>query len=198
MSNFPPLKHYNKMTIATDGGAAVARANIAHYTLTSPDASSATYVHAAITLPNTGTTIVTTGLTNPDVPRIPSATGNASGIAGNVVLAGTDINDEALSETIALNGSSTVLGTKAFKSITSVTVPAKTNGSGDTVTIGVGNKLGLPHKLSLGVVIATFLNNVRESALPTLTVSSTVLALNTFLLGTSLNNTKVDLYYLVN
>jgi len=68
---------------------------------------------------------ITTGITNPAVPRALSIAGNVSGITGNVVAAGKNCAGEAIAETIALDGSTTVNGTKAFKSITSLSLPIK-------------------------------------------------------------------------
>lgn len=118
---------------------------IYQYRITPANAGAAT-VHGAITLPASGTTVVTTAITNPDFPRTLSVTGNALLIAGNVVIAGTDIAGNALTETIALNGLTKVVGTKAFATVTSITVPAR-NAGGDTVTIGTENVFGLPHAL---------------------------------------------------
>lgn len=113
------------------------------YSLT-PAIGSATYVHAAIALTASAQTAITTGITNPDFPRLLSAKGNASGIVGNVVITGTDFNDAEITDTIALSGASEVAGTKAFKTVTNISLPAETNAGTDTVSIGAGNKFGFP------------------------------------------------------
>jgi len=138
-----------------------------------PDAASATTVHAAVTLTAAAQT-VTTSITNPDFPRILSITGNAGGIAGNVVISGTDIRGNAISNTIALNGSSTVNGTKAFASVTSIVLPIKTNGSGDTVSIGISDKLGLEMIPDVAVAISAHHDAVLEGTLPAITVGATI------------------------
>lgn len=159
--------------------------------LGSPALGTTTATHAAITSPDTGTTVVTTAITNPDVPRNLTITGSASGMTGNVVIAGTDANDAALSETFALNGTATVVGAKAFKTVTSITVPAKVNASGDTVVVGRGAKLGLGRYLVRNTIIAAYLANVREGTAPTVAVSSSVLASNTVTLASALDGTAV-------
>lgn len=176
-----------------EGGVFVSNANspVLEISLGSPALGATSAVHAAITSPDTGTTVVTTGITSPAVPRNLTITGSASGMTGNVVIAGTDANDASLSETIALSGSSTVVGNKAFKTVTSVTVPAKVNSSGDTVAIGTGAKLGLGHYLPRNTVLAAFLANVREGTAPTVAVSSSVIASNTVTLSSALNGTAV-------
>ncbi len=112
-----------------------------------PTNANTSSVLAATTLGAAAQT-VTTGITAPDVPRVLSVKGNASGIVGNVVITGRDISNATCTDTIALNGASTVTGTKAFRTVTSVALPAKTNSSGDTVSVGVANKFALPNLLA--------------------------------------------------
>jgi hypothetical protein len=107
-----------------------------------PAVASAAAVHAAITLTTVPQTI-TTGITSPDECRVLSITGNAALIAGSVGILGTDANGEAATDTIALNGVATVLGSAASAVVTSITLPARTH-IGDTVSIGIGDVFGLP------------------------------------------------------
>lgn len=120
----------------------ISTVNTLKYTV-APVLGTATYVHAAIAL-TASTQTVTTSITNPDVPRIVTIKGNASGNAGDVVITGTDFAGTALTETIALNAATEVLGTKAFKTVTSIDLPAETHAGTDTVSIGIGNKVGFP------------------------------------------------------
>jgi hypothetical protein len=110
-------------------------------------AAGAATVKAAYTLGAAAVT-VTTGITDPDVYRCLQIQGNAGSIAGNVVISGTNWLGEAISDTIALNAASAVSGVKAFKTVTSIRFPAKTNGSGDTVTVGCIDTLGLIRPLA--------------------------------------------------
>ena len=111
---------------------------------TAPDAPSATAVHAAVTLADGATTTVTTSITNPDFPRIITAKGAMAGgsLTGNVVITGTNIRGEAITDTIALNNNGEIAGVKAFKTISSILLPARVS-AGDTVSIGISDKLGL-------------------------------------------------------
>lgn len=166
-------------------------------TITAPAAPGNTGIHAAVTLPATGTTTVTTAITNPDVPRVVRIKGNASGIAGNVVVTGTDINGGAVTDTIALNGSSAVDGVKAFATVTSIVVPAKTNSSGDTVSVGNGAALGLSQLLTRNSVLRAFLNGTIEGTAPTVTFDGTNISGNTVLLNSSIpgsQNVIIDFY----
>ena len=116
---------------------------------------------------------------------------------GTVDIVGTDIDDQVLTETITPVTDATVQGTRAFKTVTSVTgVDWVTNGGEDLITVGFGELIGLPDYLLHDTVIFALLNNVREGTHPTVTTSTTVLALNTVDLNTALGGTDVVIYYL--
>lgn len=126
MSGFYPYNHKLEQGIQTDvTGVTADRAFVAHVNWADPAAATSDAIKT-ITLGAAAQTI-TTGITNPDYPRVLAVDGNVAGIAGNVVIAGTNYADEAITETIALNGTTTVPGTKAFKTVTSITVPAQTH-----------------------------------------------------------------------
>jgi len=65
----------------------------------------------------------------------------------SAVLTGTDVDDGALTETVSVGQTATtVYSTKCFKTLTSVAYTAG-DGTGATVAIGVGPKLGLHSKI---------------------------------------------------
>ena len=107
-----------------------------------PELGTTDFVHSAITLPTTGTTVVTTNITNPDVARNLTITGNAAGIVAPVTVLGLDTNSRLVTETIIGDGTNTVEGKVAFTQIKSITVGARTT-AGDTIEIGTGDALGL-------------------------------------------------------
>jgi len=141
-------------------------------------------------------TVVVTGITNPDVPRNLTVKGNDANVTGNVVIAGTNAGGEAITETIALNAANVVVGNKAFKTVTSITLPVYDTANTERVRVGTGAKLGLPVKLSRNSVVAAFLANVREGTAPTIVVSASALESNTATLNSALAGTAVilDLY----
>jgi hypothetical protein len=153
------------------------------HALGSPAAASATAVLAA-TAPGT----ITTGITNPDVPR--NLTVTPVGTAGNVlavsvVVAGTDTNGNALTETMpAFTAGATTAkaGSKAFRTVTSITIPAA--GTGITVSVGTGTKLGLPRQLARDSVLNVSINGVTETTRPTIDVANSTVTLNSALNGT--------------
>lgn len=126
MSGFYPYNHKLEQGIQTDvTGVTADRAFVAHVNWADPAAATSDAIKT-ITLGAAAQTI-TTGITNPDYPRALAVAGNAAGIAGNVVIAGTNYAGEAITDTIALDGTTSKPGTKAFKTVTSITVPAQTH-----------------------------------------------------------------------
>mgnify|MGYP001298806143 CR=1 FL=1 len=199
MSGFYPYNPGMGQEMQTDvEGVNVDRAFLAHFQVSAANAvaTSNTGVHAAVTL-TAAAQDVATAITNPAVPRNLIVKGNAAGITGNVVITGTNYADAAISETIALSGASAVEGNKAFKTVTNINLPAKTNESGDTVSVGWGDKLGLPYKLAHNTVLVAFLGNTKEGTAPTVAVSSSAVESNTVDLNSALNGSLVDVYLLV-
>lgn len=203
-SGFYPFNPGMGQLMQTDvDGTTLDRAFIAHFQVSAANAvaASATGVHAAVT-DNGAQQVVTTGITNPAVPRNITATsgGTAEDIkAVQVIIAGTDINDEAITETLPVftaDSATTVVGSKAFKTVTSITIPAH-DGTGATTSIGWGDKLGLPYAKAHIPCIAAFLNNTLESTAATIAASATVAASNTIDLNSALNGTIVDAYLVV-
>jgi hypothetical protein len=158
--------------------------------LGSPAVGSATAVKAAYTLLAGASPGITAGITNPDAPRNVTVQGNAAGIVGNVVVHGTDYAGNVITETLALNATNLISGNKAFRAVSSIDYPAKTNGSGDTVTVGTGAKLGLPAALPHDQVLSAFLGGVREATRPTVATAAD-LASNTITLNSALNGSAV-------
>jgi len=98
----------------------------------------------AATLLTTAVQTVTTGITDPDVPRFLSVTGGDANVTGNVVIVGTDINGDAITDTIASSGTSTVDGDVAFASVTSIALPVYAVAGTETISVGVTVDIGLP------------------------------------------------------
>ena len=162
--------------------------------LGSPAAASTTAVLAAVT-DNGSQQVITTGITNPDVPR--NITATAGGTSANitavqVVVAGTDIDGLPITETLpafTAATAGTVSGAKAFRTVTSITIPH--NGTGVTTAIGKGTAVGLNRRLSRDTVVNAYLNGVRETTRPTVAFSATASSGNTVILNSTLNGTPV-------
>jgi hypothetical protein len=168
---------------------------VQHYSF-APAAVSAVAVLAATAL-TADAQAITAGITNPDFPRTVTAKGNAAGIVGNVVITGTNIKDEVITDTIALNGAAEVEGVKAFKTVTQVDLPVEVNAGTDTVSIGIGKKFGLPHiVLAPGCLFVKLFDLAVDAG--TLAVDVDEIEKNLFTLAGDPNGAKfVDLFYLV-
>jgi hypothetical protein len=124
-------KHDFGQKITTDiKGVGVDRAFLAHYHIA---AAAAVAADADGILPLTplgaDAKTVKAGFTQPAVPRNVTVVAGTTGVTGNVEVSGTNFADEAIKETIALGATSTTPnpGNKAFKTITEVKLPARTN-----------------------------------------------------------------------
>jgi hypothetical protein len=162
--------------------------------LGSPALGTTTATHAAVT-DNGAQQVVTTGITNPDVPRNVTATSGGTGAnitAVQVIVTGTDHYDNPLTETLPVFTAATpttVSGAKAFKTITSITIPA--NGTGVTTAIGRGSAVGLRRRLSRDSVLNAYLNGVREATRPTVAFNAAAISGNTVILNSALNGNPV-------
>lgn len=116
----------------------------------------------------------------PDYPRnvrmYPSTSAfvaNASSSAFFVTINGTNQFGATVSDTIFLGGGpGPVDGTVAFKTITSIVIPACSS-AGTPFTFGVGNTFGLDRTpLSQASVVAGAVNGTRESTYPVLGAAS--------------------------
>lgn len=203
MSLFPTKPSAGQRLQTDAGGVTVDRGFMAHLQVSAAAATAADTdgIHAAVT-DNGAQQVITTGITQPSVPR--NITATAGGTAGDikdvqVIIEGTNMNGDAITETLpkfTANTAGTVIGSKAFKTVTKITIPAHV-GTGATTEIGFGEKIGLPHKLAHNTALAAYLDNAKEGTAPTVTVSATALESNTVDLNSALNGTVVDVYYIV-
>lgn len=148
-----------------------------------PLAASAAYILSAQSLASGGT--ATTFVHQPDFPR--NLTVVASGSAtGNVVVTGTNIRGEVITETLALNGTTPVPGAKAFASVASVALPTV---SATTINLGIGVKFGLDRCMSEASVVNAYTDGVRETTAPTVGFDSDEVEKNTMSTNTAPNGT---------
>lgn len=126
MSFFPFNPHLGQK-IQTDGLVTLDMAFLAHFQVSAAAAValSANGVHAAMNLA-AAVQHITTGITNPAVPRCLSVA-SIAGVATKVTIHGTNYAGEVISEELTLNGVTTVNGAKAFKTITQIDLPIQTH-----------------------------------------------------------------------
>jgi hypothetical protein len=97
----------------------------------------------------TADTTVTSGITQPDVPRLLKLTvANATTSPGTVVVTGRNVEGKVITENFVVPQGTTgdVNGTKAFESVDSMFIP-KNMGSTSTYALGTLNALGINHRL---------------------------------------------------
>lgn len=152
------------------------------WTGTESSATSATCIRSIITLKDAETQDISTLIIQPTTPRCLSITGGKAEEVGIVTIYGTNINDDPISEGITLNGLNKVLGTKAFKTVTHILYPARTQATTPTVTVGDSNLLGLPLCLPAAACIyAHYDAGVLEDSAPTVTVDADEIEKNTMI-----------------
>lgn len=200
---FLPKKRTGQRLATDVRGVAVDRAFIAHFQVEAADAVAADVdaVHAAVV--DTGVQqVITTGFTAPAVPR--NITATAGGTAGDikaiqVIVEGTNYADEEITETLpafTVDTAGTVQGTKAFKTVTSWTVPPH-DGTGATTSLGFGNELGLPFRMAHETVLAAYLDGELEETPAFVSADGANLESNTVRLNSALDGSSVDVYLIV-
>jgi hypothetical protein len=171
------------------------------WTATQAAAANAAGIHAAAACSSTADQTFTTAITDPPCARNVTATTSGTNTdvkAVQVIVYGTR-DGEAINETLpafTVNTNGIVTGSKAFDTITSYVVPLM-DGTGCNVSIGFGDKLGLPVKLTRNTLVSTFLNNVLEGTAATVAMSSSALESNTIDLNSALDGSAVKAYFLL-
>lgn len=179
-------------------GVSLDQVYVGYFKLTAAQAAAAGAVRAAITGSSTAAVVKSDAITNPPYPRNLVVTpGGTTGDVktGNVVIAGTNINDEAISENFAFldNATTATTGVKAFKTVTSITVPIQ-DGNAATFTVTFGDKLGLPVMLTKNPLAEATLDGVWETTKPTVVIDDDEIEKNTIDLNSALDGTAVEIY----
>jgi hypothetical protein len=130
-------------------------------TLFNVPAVSATAIHAAVTLTTVAQTI-STAITNPTIYRTLSVTGNGAGVYGSVTIYGKNWADQTISETIIASGSGAIKGNMPFKTVKKIVFPARV-APGDTISVGISDKLGLYRPL-FGATSASLIEVQRRAS----------------------------------
>lgn len=117
--------------------------------------------------------------------------------AAAIVVTGKNLNGDTITEsfTPTVDTPATLVGAKAFKTITSVAVPAQ-DGDSVTVDVGFGQLIGLPYKLTKKRVLLTLNDGVVDTA-PALTISASALESNTVDFNGSLDGSVMDMSIIV-
>jgi hypothetical protein len=140
------------------------------------------------------TTTVTSFTAQPDYPRNITITpgGTTADVpAGDVVVTGTNIRDEVITEnfTFAANASTVTTGNKAFKTVTSIVYPIQ-DGAAATYDVGIGVKLGLSRKMNADNYINGSVDGTFEATRATVAFSATAIESNTVTFNTAPNASR--------
>ena len=156
--------------------------------ITDPDVADVTGVlNASVGPSSTAVTVISTGYTNPSVPRnvLVTPQGTTADVASCVVtLTGTNFYDSAITEafTFSANASTAQTGSKAFKTVSSASFAASCEDSPYTATwsIGQGEKIGLKRCMdSAGHVVFSTIDGAYEATRATVAAHSTQIENNT-------------------
>jgi len=137
------------------------RAYIAHYVIPvgKAVAAGAANVLALTVLDADDPTVIPAGtaITQPPTPRVLSVVSNDAGVTSVAVkIEGTDAAGVAISEDITVTGLTPALGTKAFATITKITLPAFAGAVAGAISVGLADAFGLPYRLPYNTVIKMF------------------------------------------
>lgn len=132
-------------------------------------AGTAAAVHASISGSSSAQTI-TTGIVQPDVPRVLAVTLGGTGFAaGTVTIKGYNVEGKPISDVISYTSSTgQFLGSLVFKYVTEIDLLASL-GASATVTVDTLNKIGLNHRCPSGytTIVVVHDNALDIGAAPT-------------------------------
>lgn len=161
---------------------------------TDPVAVSATRLKTAAATSGSVVTNVTTFTAQPDFARkiIVTPGGTTADVpTGDVVITGTNIRGETITDTLtfAANDTGAQTSLKAFKTVTNVLFPVQ-DGASATYGIGVTDAMGLDRCMAESAVIDAYLDGTRETTAATVTAHATDVSKNTVDPNTALDASK--------
>jgi len=112
-----------------------------------------------------------------------------------VTVNGTNLAGDDISEELTLNGTNAVLGSKAFKTVTSVVLPIATGT--EAVDLGWGEKLGLPFMMASKPLAFAMDDGAIETTAPVVTVDADELEKNVIDLDSVMDGSIIDVFILV-
>ncbi len=125
-----------------------------------PAAKGTTNVHAAVA--SNAANLFPGPITNPDVPRNLRYVFAASYDGGNLTVVGTNQFGQTQTEVVTAVANTTVVGTKVFKTVTSIT-KATVGATANAVSVGTGDKIGLTTVPVSGSPVLLTANGVGEA-----------------------------------
>jgi hypothetical protein len=192
--------YYPQLNDNLDRHAGYPVTQISKISLGSPAAADTNYIVESSTITDAATTALTLAHTTLAVPRSITAVG-AAGSDAILNIVGTDVYGNVLTESLTLDGVTAQETAQAFKTITSITPDGGAGLGGTEVIVGMGNKLGLPVKLTARHnLLHAFLGAVEDGGGTTVVVGSTDAGADdrgTIAFTSSLDGTEVVVYMVV-
>jgi hypothetical protein len=142
---------------------------------------------------------ITTAITAPSTPRNVTITCTKAGggnMSGDVVITGTNTWGQTITDTIAEGADGTIVGVKAFKTVTSILVPVRVT-AGDALTIGYGAVLGMDVFLPNTSCAIKQTKGGTAATLPTVVADADEIEKNTVTMNAALNGSIEILYYYI-
>lgn len=173
----------------------VNEATVIHFGVTALEAVAADDDGLLVETALTAAVVTKTAFANP-MPYVRNVQVVATAAATTKVnVYGTNIADMPISEELTLNGTTPVVGVKAFKTITSVVLPIKAGT--ESVKVGWGDMIGLPFLLAKKPLTFAMFNGTIQATAPALTIDADELEKNTIDLNSALNGSAVEIYMML-
>ena len=195
-----PVKRSRAIAIKAlmDDLSAAADRNLMSEYLGAPDLADDNHFLISTSMIATAYTLDETALPANNPPRNIIVTHTANGGADTfttIVLTGTDVDDAAITETLTIASGSTVVGTKAFKTLTSaITADWVTSAGADTIEIGFNTLIGLSVPLAATTdVFGVTLNGIPVTP-SAIAVHATIVSENTIDISAVVNDTLLGEY----
>lgn len=179
------------------------QAQLEHFSWLTPEAGNTVKLSTSAQANTSASTTISSFSAQPDFPRniVITPSGNTTYVAaGTAVVSGLNIFGKSISEnfSISFQQNTATTGSKAFKSVSSVLFPA-TSGPNVRIAIGEGVKLGINRCMDrAGDYLSSEFNNAYDSTRGTMAINASSVESNTFQSNSSLNGSRVDLYYVEN
>lgn len=161
--------------------------SIEYQLIENPAAASTGYYKIAQASSSTTETLVTSFLHLVDVAR--NVTITSAGVATDlenctITVSGKNMLGASITEdfSVTANTSVSATGSKAFKSLTSISIPAacQSGAAGATFSIGMGEKLGVSRCLdNAGDILFSLYNGAKEGTAPTMVIDNDEVEKNT-------------------
>lgn len=181
--------------------------SVEYQLIENPAAASTAYVFGDQTSSSTAATTVTSFTRSIDVPR--NLTVTSAGVATDLenctlTASGKNILNQSITEdfSVTANTSVSATGSKAFKSLTSFSIPAacQSGAAGATFSVGIGEKLGLNRCLAnAGDIFFSLIDGAKEGTAPTIAANASAVESNTAdFNGTMNGSSDFVLYFMQN